>query len=97
MPLQAHARKTPSPMGRRYELHRERERERVRSRAVKTLKQFIRDQREVYCRGILARTDGNVSESARLAGKERVEFYRLLKRLGIDPNDYRASKERTDR
>ncbi len=38
----------------------------------------------------LRRAGGNVAEAARLLGISRLQMYRLMKRYGIDPDDYRA-------
>jgi transcriptional regulator with PAS, ATPase and Fis domain len=47
-------------------------------------KQFLVDGWEVdYLRRLLARTDGNMSRAARLAGLERAYLYRLVKKHGL--------------
>jgi transcriptional regulator of acetoin/glycerol metabolism len=38
----------------------------------------------------LAAARGNVTEAARALGKGRVQFHRLMKRLGVDPRRFRA-------
>ena len=43
-----------------------------------------------YLRRLLGRTEGNVSEAARIAGLDRSNFRRLLGRHDIDPEAYRA-------
>jgi two-component system, NtrC family, response regulator GlrR len=43
-----------------------------------------------YLARLLRMTDGNVSESARLAGRNRTEFYRLLKRHHLDPAGFKG-------
>lgn len=42
---------------------------------------------------LLGKHQGNVSQVARELGKDRTQIYRLLKRFGIDPTDYRADGE----
>lgn len=42
-----------------------------------------------YLARLLRMTDGNVSEAARLAGRNRTEFYRLLKRHHLDPGGFK--------
>ncbi|MBX3249679.1 MAG: sigma-54-dependent Fis family transcriptional regulator [Myxococcales bacterium] len=43
-----------------------------------------------YLVEVLRRTQGNVSAAARLAGRNRTDFHDLLRRHGIDPNDFRS-------
>ena len=43
-----------------------------------------------YLVGLLKLTDGNVADAARLADRNRTEFYRLLQRNGLDPSMFRA-------
>lgn len=47
---------------------------------------FVRD----YLIQLLRITEGNVSRSARLAQRNRTEFYKLLGRHDIDPTDYKS-------
>ncbi|MGD2127710.1 MAG: sigma 54-interacting transcriptional regulator [Lysobacterales bacterium] len=42
-----------------------------------------------YLSGLLRTTGGNVSQAARLAERNRSEFYKLLKKHGLNPEDYR--------
>jgi len=42
-----------------------------------------------YAADCLAHAQGNVSEAARIAGKDRRDFYDLLKRSGLKPKDFR--------
>ncbi|ERJ20629.1 Two-component system response regulator protein [Salinisphaera shabanensis E1L3A] len=46
---------------------------------------FVRD----YLVQLLRITEGNVARGARLAKRNRTEFYKLLNRHAIDPNDYK--------
>ncbi|MES1946763.1 response regulator GlrR [Salinisphaera sp. C84B14] len=50
---------------------------------------FVRD----YLVQLLRITEGNVARSARLAKRNRTEFYKLLGRHVIDPNDYKRQNE----
>jgi DNA-binding NtrC family response regulator len=42
-----------------------------------------------YVREMLKKTGGNISESARLSGLERVSLQKIIRRLGIDAERYR--------
>ncbi|MDR3416057.1 MAG: sigma 54-interacting transcriptional regulator [Nevskia sp.] len=44
-----------------------------------------------YLRRILELADGNISRAARLAGRNRTDFYKLMGRYGIDPAEFKAS------
>lgn len=43
-----------------------------------------------YLVGLLKLTDGNVADAARLAERNRTEFYRLLQRNGLNPGMFRS-------
>lgn len=45
-----------------------------------------------YLRSLLEATKGNVAQSARLAARNRSEFYKLLRKHSLDPNDYRLGR-----
>jgi two-component system response regulator GlrR len=61
-----------------------------RPEAVLSLKE-ARDRFEKnYLQSVLRMTDGNVADASRIAGRNRTEFYKLLKQHGIDPVRYRA-------
>jgi two-component system response regulator GlrR len=49
-------------------------------------RRFERD----YLVGLLKMTDGNVSDAARLAGRNRTEFYRLLQKNDLAPGLFKA-------
>ena len=49
-------------------------------------KRFERD----YLVGLLKITDGNVTEAARLADRNRTEFYRLLQKHGLTPGHFQS-------
>lgn len=42
-----------------------------------------------YAAECLAHAQGNVSEAARMSGKDRKDFYDLLKRTGLRAEDFR--------
>jgi two-component system response regulator GlrR len=42
-----------------------------------------------YAVQIMEFTGGNVSRAAKLAGKYRADFYSLLKKYNLDPEDFR--------
>jgi len=42
-----------------------------------------------YVVGLLRRCKGNISRAARLAKKDRKDFYDVIRRTGIDPTDFR--------
>ncbi len=44
-----------------------------------------------YLASLLRATNGNVTNAARLAGRNRTEFYKLLHRHKLDPADFRAN------
>ncbi|TFI17910.1 two-component system response regulator GlrR, partial [Herbaspirillum sp. 3C11] len=46
-----------------------------------------------YLIQLLKLTDGNVSDAARLADRNRTEFYRLLQKNGLDPRLFRGDEE----
>jgi two-component system response regulator HydG len=43
-----------------------------------------------YLGQVLEKTDGNVSEAAKLAQIARQSFYEMMRRLGLEPSSYRA-------
>ena len=42
-----------------------------------------------YVSGLLRRCEGNISHAARLAKKDRKDFYDVIRRTGVDPGDFR--------
>jgi len=42
-----------------------------------------------YVVGLLRRCGGNISRAARLAKKDRKDFYDVIRRTGVDPADFR--------
>ena len=49
-----------------------------------------------YLVGLLKMTDGNVADAARLADRNRTEFYRLLQKHGLTPGRFRADAPSAD-
>ena len=43
-----------------------------------------------YLAGLLRATEGNISTAARIAGRNRTEFYNLLNRHGLEPESFRT-------
>jgi len=46
-----------------------------------------------YLRKLLEMSGGNISRAARLAGRNRTDFYKLLNRYGIDPAGFKLSRD----
>ena len=42
-----------------------------------------------YVKGLLRRCGGNISRAARLAKKDRKDFYDVIRRTGVDPSEFR--------
>ncbi len=63
---------------------------RVPSVEVLTYSQARERFEREYLVGLLKLTDGNVSDAARLADRNRTEFYRLLQKHGLTPGLFRA-------
>jgi two-component system response regulator GlrR len=49
-----------------------------------------------YLRQLLELTGGNISKAARLAGRNRTDFYKLLGRYQIDPAEFKTSRNAPD-
>jgi two-component system response regulator GlrR len=45
-----------------------------------------------YLVGLLKLTDGNAADAARLAERNRTEFYRLLQKHGLTPGQFRGDR-----
>ena len=63
-----------------------REAQRYPEDSLDAAQRFERD----YLVGLLKLTDGNVADAARLADRNRTEFYRLLQKHGLTPGQFRA-------
>ena len=42
-----------------------------------------------YVEALLTETEGNMTDAAELAGKERKDFYTLVRRTEVDPEEFR--------
>lgn len=49
-----------------------------------------------YLVGLLKMTDGNVADAARLAQRNRTEFYRLLQKHALTPGNFKADSPESD-
>ncbi|MGH8820152.1 MAG: two-component system response regulator GlrR, partial [Rhodoferax sp.] len=56
---------------------------------VLTLAQARQRFEREYLVGLLKLTDGNVTDAARLADRNRTEFYRLMQRHGLTPGRFK--------
>jgi two-component system response regulator GlrR len=66
---------------------------RVPSVEVLTLLEARRRFEREYLVGLLKLSDGNVADAARLADRNRTEFYRLLQKHGLTPGLFRSDAE----
>jgi two-component system response regulator GlrR len=57
---------------------------------VQTFAQARQRFEREYLVGLLKMTDGNVADAARLADRNRTEFYRLLQKHGLTPGRFRS-------
>jgi two-component system response regulator GlrR len=56
---------------------------------MKSLKEAKSEFEKEYLLNILALTQGNVSKASELAGKYRADFYQLLKKYQLKPEEYK--------
>jgi two-component system response regulator GlrR len=59
------------------------------SREVPSFKEAKRAFETRYVVGLLRRCGGNISRAARLAKKDRKDFYDVIRRTGVDPSEFR--------
>ena len=57
---------------------------------IKTLKEAKADFERKYLVSLLRVTEGNVASAARIAGRNRTEFYKLLNQHGLDTASFRS-------
>ena len=57
---------------------------------IKTLKEAKADFERNYLVSLLRVTEGNVASAARIAGRNRTEFYKLLNQHGLDTASFRS-------
>jgi two-component system response regulator GlrR len=58
---------------------------------IKTLKEAKADFERNYLVSVLRVSEGNVASAARIAGRNRTEFYKLLNLYGLDAADFRTA------
>jgi two-component system response regulator GlrR len=58
---------------------------------LKPLKESRADFEKNYLRSLLEFTKGNISQASKLAGKYRADFYNLLKKYDIRPENYKKT------
>jgi len=56
------------------------------------LKEAKQEFEKNYLMGVLRVTSGHVANAAKIAGRNRTEFYKLLNQHGIDPAEFRSTK-----
>jgi two-component system response regulator GlrR len=59
------------------------------AKPLKTLKEAVEDFRKGYLVRLLEFTKGNVSKAADMAGRYRADFYNLLKKHNLKPEDFK--------
>jgi len=59
------------------------------SAEVPSFKEAKRAFETRYVQSLLRRCDGNISRAARLAKKDRKDFYDVIRRTGVNPSDFR--------
>jgi two-component system response regulator GlrR len=69
---------------------------RIPSVEILTLAQARQRFERDYLVGLLKLSDGNVSDAARLADRNRTEFYRLLQKHGLTPGQFRSESMSAD-
>jgi two-component system response regulator GlrR len=57
---------------------------------VPSFKEAKRGFETRYVEGLLRRCNGNISRAARLAKKDRKDFYDVIRRTGVDPTQFRS-------
>ncbi len=60
------------------------------SAEVPSFKEAKRAFETRYVEGLLRRCGGNISRAARLAKKDRKDFYDVIRRTGVDPQEFRG-------
>jgi len=56
---------------------------------IKTLKEVKQECEKNYLVSVLRISSGHVANAAKIAGRNRTEFYKLLSQHNLDPSDYR--------
>ena len=63
---------------------------------IQTLKEAKHELERKYLISVLRVTNGNVANAARIAGRNRTEFYKLLSQHGIDAAYFRGERADED-
>ncbi|MCP5144168.1 MAG: sigma 54-interacting transcriptional regulator [Gammaproteobacteria bacterium] len=63
--------------------------------AIKSLKEAKDEFERNYLVSVLRITEGNVANAARVAGRNRTEFYKLLNQHGLDAGEFRPGTDDT--
>ena len=63
-----------------------------RPQRIQTLKEVRQDCEKKYLISVLRVTNGNVANAARIAGRNRTEFYKLLNQHNLNPTEFRQKK-----
>ncbi len=66
---------------------------REESGSMQTLKEAREDFEKKYLISVMRVANGNVATAARIAGRNRTEFYKLLGTYGIEAGEFRAAAE----
>ncbi len=61
----------------------------VTQNGLKSYKEARHEFERNYIRNVLVITNGNVTEAARLAKKERKDFYDVMRKYAVNPKDYK--------
>ncbi len=62
-----------------------------RQRKLMPLDEAREEHDRAYLTQVLTETGGNVSRAAALAGRYRAEFYKLMRKYGINPADFKGN------
>ena len=60
-----------------------------RKKKTAPFKQAKREFERAYVERVLRETKGNVTAAAVVAGKDRKDFYDLIRRTGVNPESFR--------
>ena len=65
------------------------------SRPIPSLREARDAFERAYLELVLTRTGGNVTQAARAAGRNRTDFYDLLRRHGLSPSTFKGDQGST--
>ncbi len=60
--------------------------------ALQSLKEAREQFEKTYLVQVMTMAQGNVSRAAEMAGKDRAEFYKLLRKYTLDPGTFKGGK-----